>query len=299
MISVVIPTRNRAYTLALVLPSYFEQDLVEEIILVDDAGEDPLEDHLPKAFPQEFASGRIRILRHADRRGASAGRITGYRAAKCEYVLFGEDDAYLESGYAGTLLAKLQADRRLGLVSGRIIYLLPSETPIQAKERFGQGMPGVAYLDPGRFSYRMDAWVGKDVEVPFTHAIFLARKDLLERIGYDPFYSKGNGFREETDFQVAALLQGHRILLTVDTRCYHMNKKDVPTGGQRSSRLRQLRWNVFYTSYFFGKYHEGLVKAGVLRGTLAGAKAKFALLEVHRLFLLPWYKLAKLCVSRS
>lgn len=295
----VIPTRNRAYTLALVLPSYLEQELVAEILLVDDAGEDPLEDHLPQAFPQEFASGRLRILRHGERQGASAGRITGYRAAKCEYVLFGEDDAYLEAGYARTLYDKLQASPEIGLVSGRIIYLQPGESPEHAKTRFGLGAAGVEYLDAGRFSYRMDAHVEADVHVPFTHALFMARKELLERVGYDPFYSQGNGFREETDFQVAAMLEGHRILLTVDTRCYHMNKKDVPTGGQRSSRFRQLYWNVFYTNYFFGKYQPRLVQVGILRGSLRVAKLRFALLEVHRLFLLPWYKLAKLCVSRS
>ena len=40
MITLIVPTRNRAHTLQLVAPSYFAQDDVSELIFVSDAGDD-------------------------------------------------------------------------------------------------------------------------------------------------------------------------------------------------------------------------------------------------------------------
>jgi glycosyltransferase involved in cell wall biosynthesis len=40
LITLIVPTRNRAHTLRLVAPSYFAQDGVNELIFVSDAGDD-------------------------------------------------------------------------------------------------------------------------------------------------------------------------------------------------------------------------------------------------------------------
>ena len=42
MITLIVPTRNRAHTLQLVAPSYFAQDDVSELIFVLDAGDLPV-----------------------------------------------------------------------------------------------------------------------------------------------------------------------------------------------------------------------------------------------------------------
>lgn len=272
---------------------------VSEIILVDDAGTDDLENGLNSDFDEEFGSGRLRIIRHEQRRGAAAARITGYRAAQGEYILFGEDDAWLDPDYVQILLAKLHADPSLGLVAGRIIYLLPSEAIDDARRRFGNGSKGVKYFDAGRIAYRLDAYYDSDMNVPFTHALFMTRKSLLEKIGYDPYYSGGNGFREETDFQVGALTSGHPIMITPDTRCYHMSKRDVPSGGQSTSRIRQFYWNTYYTRYFLKKYHSGLAKMGLVSSSFTMANLNFYFLEFYRLFLRPICIIASRCVSRS
>ena len=43
MITMVVPTRNRAHTLRRVISSYYEQNLVSEIVFVSDAGDDDSE----------------------------------------------------------------------------------------------------------------------------------------------------------------------------------------------------------------------------------------------------------------
>ena len=66
MISMVVPTRNRAHTLRLVAPSYYEQGGVSEIIFVSDAGDDPTPeviDGLAKAYPAIKVATRVRAER--------------------------------------------------------------------------------------------------------------------------------------------------------------------------------------------------------------------------------------------
>ena len=105
MITIIIPTRNRAYTLEKVAESYYQQKHVDEIIFVDDYGEDNTKeviDNISKNYPQI----PTKYIRHDKRKGAAAGRITGYTNATNDYILFGEDDAYLGKNYTDILLKK-------------------------------------------------------------------------------------------------------------------------------------------------------------------------------------------------
>src|SRR5512134_330435 len=99
LISLIVPTRNRAHTLQRVAPSYFAQDGVDEILFVDDAGTDDTADVVAR-----IAAGHpgvhCRVLRNAQRLGASQSRNVGVQACRNSYVLFCDDDEYLELGYA-------------------------------------------------------------------------------------------------------------------------------------------------------------------------------------------------------
>jgi len=53
MISIIIPTRNRAYTLEKVLESYYIQKNVDEIIIIDDGSNDNTEE-IVKTFTKKF-----------------------------------------------------------------------------------------------------------------------------------------------------------------------------------------------------------------------------------------------------
>ncbi|GAB4227860.1 MAG: hypothetical protein Tsb0021_04970 [Chlamydiales bacterium] len=46
MISVIVPTRNRAYTFKKFLSSYYQQFLVKEVVVVDDAGIDDTQEYV-------------------------------------------------------------------------------------------------------------------------------------------------------------------------------------------------------------------------------------------------------------
>jgi len=290
MITIIIPTRNRAYTLEKVAESYFQQKYVTEIVFVDDCGDDNTQEVIEK-ISKNYPGISTKYIRHEERKGAAAGRITGYTNATNEYILFGEDDAFLESNYTEVLLSKLKLNSKLGLVSGRIIYMLQHENMTTALKRFGHGFEAKPYLDKSTFTYNKNAKLEGDFNVPFTHALFLTTKKLLQKFSYDPFYGKGNGYREETDFQLNAFVHGYEILLTNETHCCHLHNVDVSSGGQRSSRFRQLYWNIFYTGYMYDKYYDLFKQPLGLKYPKLIAKLIFVAAQFSQLFVRPAFKL--------
>ena len=114
LVSVIIPTYNRADLVRQALASVKAQTYRDfEIVVVDDGGTDGTCEALS-------AWREIRVLRHAHRRGVSAARNTGIDAARGEWLAFlDSDDLWLPDKLA------------------RQIFWL-------------EGSPGVAHLSDGR-----------------------------------------------------------------------------------------------------------------------------------------------------
>lgn len=269
MISIIIPTFNRGYTLTQVLDTYYGQKFVQELIIVDDGGSDNtagIVDEFSRKYPQV----KTVYLRNEKRRGASYSRRRGLLAASAEFVLFGDDDEFLEENYTEVCLGKLK-NPGADVVSGRHISRNPGESVAAAIARFQTGNNDSPPFNFRFFYINMDMRFEGDIELPFTHAIFLARRDLLLFHGIDTFYSRGNGFREESDIQAKIYVNGGKIIMTNDTHCVHMHDSEKRTGGQRVGRFAYFFWSVYNTSYFFKKYynpimarqgkHEGYLKA--------------------------------------
>jgi glycosyltransferase involved in cell wall biosynthesis len=88
LVSVVLPTHNRAALLARAIDSVLAQTHAAlELIVVDDASSDGTRETVLSVNDK-----RVRYLRHAHNRGGSAARNTGVRAATGEYVAFLDDD---------------------------------------------------------------------------------------------------------------------------------------------------------------------------------------------------------------
>ena len=229
VITLIVPTRNRAHTLRLVASSYYELEGVSEIIVVCDAGDDDTAsviDDVSKAYPQIVT----KFMRNATRLGAAGARNAGVAEASNEYILFCDDDEYLEPLYAVTCLRKL-LEYDAGAVSGRNIYMLENETRQEAVTRFGYGMRRAK-----PFNYLIGESVNGalyrgDVSLPYTHAIILTKREYLLEEPFDPFYAKGNGYREESDFQMRLFLKGKGIYSTNEVHAIHLPPSKVRTGG--------------------------------------------------------------------
>ena len=89
-VSVIIPVYNRPELLVRALRSVSSQTLRDlEILVVDDGSTVDVDRSL-----SEINDPRIRLLRHQNRRGASAARNTGIQAARGRYLSFLDSDDY-------------------------------------------------------------------------------------------------------------------------------------------------------------------------------------------------------------
>lgn len=292
MITLIVPTRNRAHTLRQVAPSYYAVAEVSEIVFVIDAGEDDTPQFLER-LAASHPQVRTRILQHPVRQGAAQARNTGVAASSNDFILFCDDDEYLEPGYARTCLEKLLA-LGAGAVSGRRVYMEDGETPAQAVRRFGHGLrPGKPFR-PLLCEYVNGARYGGDITLPLTNAVILTRRSLLERYPYDPCYTGGNGYREESDFQMNLYVNGYDLVVTNDCHSIHLPLSRVRTGGQRTQVFRRIHWSIRHTHHFFAKYYRRYAARCGLRAPRWLAEAAFAVFAVYRETLRPpLYALAK------
>lgn len=280
MITLIVPTRNRAHTLRRVAPSFFLQDGVSEIVFVIDGGDDETP-QVVEGIAANHPQVRTLILRHEVRCGAAQSRNTGVEASSNDFILFCDDDEYLEAGYARICLQKLQTPG-VGAVSGRRVYLENGETPAQAVRRFGDGLRAGKAFRPLICEYVNGARFAGDIRLPLTNAVILTRKHLLQRFPYDPYYANGNGYREESDFQMNLYVHGLDIVVTNDCHSIHLPPAQVRHGGQRTQMFRRIYWSMRYTHYFFGRHYARYAARVGLRAPRWLAEAAFAVFAVYR-----------------
>lgn len=90
LVSVVVPSHDRAFLLPLVLRSLLSQtDVAHEVVVVDDGSADETWELLQRLSADD---DRLRPLRHLTARGVSEARNTGIRAARGRWIAFCDDD---------------------------------------------------------------------------------------------------------------------------------------------------------------------------------------------------------------
>jgi glycosyltransferase involved in cell wall biosynthesis len=135
LISVVIPTYNRATLLSRAIRSVLAQSLQQfELLIVDDNSPDDT-----AAAVNAFGDERIRYIRHDRNRGSSGARNSGIRNARTEYVAFlDDDDEYLPHTLSETYEAFQRLPESVGYVIGGICVVKDSA---QGEEVLGEHFP--------------------------------------------------------------------------------------------------------------------------------------------------------------
>lgn len=287
MISLIIASYNRGYTLKRVAGSFFSQDYVNEIIFILDGGSDDSEQIL-RDIAASFPEKRLVIHKNEARQGQCASRNIGVSLASFDYILFCDDDEYLESDYARICYDKFKAARNPGIVTGRRVYMRAGETTEEALMRFGNGQHNAPPYIPLFCEYINSARFQGDIIMPLSNAIMLTTKELLSRFPFDPYYSKGNGYREETDFQLNLFTHGYDIIVTNDCHSIHLPPEETRTGGQRINRWKRIYWNTHYTGYLFDKYYEEYARRTGMKVPKAVAKNAYTLYAVYKEILRPY-----------
>jgi GT2 family glycosyltransferase len=285
MITLIVPTRNRRHTLVIVAASFYQLRLVDEIIFVVDAATDHSSEFL-SGLSAAHPDKKTVILENHRRLGAAACRMRGVCEAANDLILFCDDDLFLQPGYDEACLHKLQ-QTGAAAVSGRHLFRLPGEAPDQAIARFGNGLNRRAAFNRLLCEFVPEAYYEGDISLPLTNACILTTKKLLQKYGFDPFYKAGNGYREESDFQMNLFVNGHEIIATNDTHAVHLHRSEVRKGGNRVTRLSQIFWAVYYTDYFYRKYWDRYAERAGVHCPRTAALLLFSLWSTYATLLRP------------
>ena len=241
MITVVIPTYNRAHLLPKIVPTYL-QNGVTKIIIVDDASTDNTREvvrELVKEIPI------IQYFRQKVNSKQAAAKNVGIDNTDTEWIYFGDDDSILMPNSINILFEtciKYNAE----ICGAKALYMQTEEDekdPLTYVEKMDLPLPKnkkIADLDilKGNFIYSFN----EPIEVPYVHASALVKTSIAKKIKFDPEYI-GNCYREETDFFLRANLAGAKIMYNSKAVQVNLPRK-ISTGGAHSSN--KLKW-YYYT----------------------------------------------------
>lgn len=192
-VSVVIPAFESREQLAANLPALIAEldrrALGDEVIVVDDGGEDQLETWIAATFPpsETFDSARadVRVLRRKKNAGYARAAVDGARAAGHAHVLLLAPDVRVTAEFLAPLCAAL-ADANVAAASPRIVHT------------DGRGSPrivwraGLLEIEPGE-SESPAATDADPIDAPYASwCALLARRDELIAAGFDARFTPGD-----------------------------------------------------------------------------------------------------------
>ena len=191
LVSVVIPTRDRADVVGRAIHSVLDQTWPDlELIVVDDGSTDGTE-----TVVAGFADRRIRLIR-GGKAGAGAARNEGIRRARGDWIAFLDSD----DEWAPTKLARQIARLRADETRGTVVYCQVELDDTLTRRRFTIRL---AAYEGDTFSHLLAGWS------PPTTSIFLVSRAALVAVGgFDPTLPCG----EDYDLWLRLALRGHRFL---------------------------------------------------------------------------------------
>lgn len=254
-LTILAPTHNRPEVLALVWPTWIQQEGVKEIIVVND-GSTISYDEVFKAMAIACESGNIKlkIIETSSRMGAPAAKNAGLAECTCDEILTTDDDILLPAD----MVARCRVDRPLletpVLVGPRVIYLRDGETEEMSLLRSKQELQ--PYFDIKKLTLCAWAHPGTVREYPFITAVVIWPADLFRRgLRFFEGYG-GNGYREESDPQLQAAKEfGAKVFLTPDAHCFHLPPSIAYAhrSGQRRGGILWFEFWVLKNNFVFLK----------------------------------------------
>ena len=234
VVSVVVPTRNRAGYLDVTLASLADQDFAEpyELIVVDDGSRDATTDVIRR-------HEGVRSLVHDAARGPNAARNAGARMAEADLIALTDDDVFAPRGWLRALVEGARRHPDADVFGGPIRARLDGPAPRSC----GRELPPITTLNLGAFDVETDlVW----------SANMLLRRTALELAGkFDETLPTG-GDEEEWLRRLAA--HGGHVFYIGDAAIDHRRVGD-------DARLRSLMRSAYRRGYNLRGFDERHAKA--------------------------------------
>ena len=273
-VSVVLPSFNRARLLPITIPTYFQED-VSEVILVDDCSSDNTAE-VVKELQTRFPI--LRYFRNEVNSKQPYTQNVAISKVQSEYIYFGDDDSVLYPGSIRNLL-NVMREKNADIVGGRALALFFPEQIDELDEFLSHYRNRIAteanqIVDLSTLSTNFTYTVKEPIRVPFCHASCLCKTQVAREMQFD-VKIEGNAYREETDFLIRATLAGYTIYYTSSA-----NQINLPSamcsGGARSKNHRHWAENAIRNNdYFIDKNYDSMQKMFSLPRTKDEMKALF------------------------
>lgn len=273
-VSVVLPSFNRARLLPITIPTYFQED-VSEVILVDDCSSDNTAE-VVKELQTRFPT--LRYFRNEVNSKQPYTQNVAISKVQSEYIYFGDDDSVLYPGSIRNLL-NVMREKNADIVGGRALALFFPEQIDELDEFLSHYRNRIAteanqIVDLSTLSTNFTYTVKEPIKVPFCHASCLCKTQVAREMQFD-VKIEGNAYREETDFLIRATLAGYTIYNTSSA-----NQINLPSamcsGGARSKNHRHWAENAIRNNdYFIDKNYDSMQKMFSLPRTKDEMKALF------------------------
>ena len=273
-VSVVLPSFNRARLLPITIPTYFQED-VSEVILVDDCSSDNTAE-VVKELQTRFPI--LRYFRNEVNSKQPYTQNVAISKVQSEYIYFGDDDSVLYPGSIRNLL-NVMREKNADIVGGRALALFFPEQIDELDEFLSHYRNRIAteanqIVDLSTLSTNFTYTVKEPIKVPFCHASCLCKTQVAREMQFD-VKIEGNAYREETDFLIRATLAGYTIYYTSSA-----NQINLPSamcsGGARSKNHRHWAENAIRNNdYFIDKNYDSMQKMFSLPRTKDEMKALF------------------------
>jgi GT2 family glycosyltransferase len=217
LVSVVVPSSNRADYLEVALASLSAQDLDAEyeVIVVDDASHD--------GTPDVVAAAGVRSVRQEEARGPNAARNAGIDAAEADLVALVDDDVWAPPGWLRALVEGANRHPRAGALGGPIRARFEGPAP----RGCGREQPPITSLDLGRDDHPTDLVWSANMAV---------RQSAFDLVGpFDERFSTGG---DEEDWLRRLRAAGGEVVYVADAWLDHRRAGD-------DARLRSLMRSAY------------------------------------------------------
>lgn len=249
MITVIIPSYNRAHLLPEIIPSYL-QGAVSRVVLVDDCSIDNTKEVIKKLQVEIPILDYIRLDKNS--RQAYAKNVA-IETVETPWIYFGDDDSVLYPNSLKFLLQTCQ-EYDADICGAKALYMNDDEIDLEKNVAIHNILlpTGKLIADLNTLETNFQYSVVQPISVPIVQASALVKTDVAKRIKFDPSYI-GNSYREETDFFLRSFLEGSKIMY--DSRAVQINlpRKKAKGGSHSSGKIKWYYYTVVNNHRFMNK----------------------------------------------